>query len=81
MLSVGHTSPEALYNLAILLEPTSTLGIDTESDLYRILHEITHDVWAQLPQTLLIDFRDPGTIPEDHPPVSFIWDEETQRYF
>ena len=81
MLNVGRSSPESLYNLAILLEPTSTLGIDPESDLFRSLQQITHDVWAQLPSTILIDFRDPDTIPENHPPVSFIWDEETQRYF
>ena len=80
MLDIGNTHPETLYDFATTLDATNWTCLDPNSELYKAFREIHDSVWGQLPELIVIDFRDPDTLPTPRPPLSMIWDEETERY-
>lgn len=80
MLDIGNTHPEALYDFVNGISCTCWTCLDQNSELYIAFKEVLNSAWAQLPEVLVLDFRDPDTLPEPKPPLSLIWDETTERY-
>lgn len=80
MYDIGNTHPETLYDFAITLDATSWTCLDHNSELYQAFKAIHDSVLGQIPELIVLDFRDPDTLPKPKPPLSLIWDETTERY-
>ena len=80
MFDVGKTDPESLYDFAITLDSAHWSSLDPDSELYQAFKAVHDSAWKQLPELIVLDFRDPDTFTTPKPPLSFIWDETSQRY-
>ncbi len=59
LLDIGTTDSDCLYDFALLLSAAQDACIDRDSELYAAYHALLLSAWSQLPETVIIDFREP----------------------